>query len=265
MTFRELGYLSPDSAKWIASNRSANSGWFIHVDKLNRLAQRAVFLVSADENSNREFVSILLFLRALFHFQAVVLLAERGMATEARSLARGSLEAAFCLKALVADEAFLDQLVRADAHHRKNIVTALTSPLQRDFLDSARIPELESFLSDLKASGDKTATLKVEQIAKMGGLHEVYQTVYRALSGDASHVSASSLNRYVAEAADGKVTIAVGPVALDGEIDDTLQAASLALHACLDGLVSLLGLVAIESELGGLRSEHCSLTEGMAA
>lgn len=263
MSFRELGYLSPESANWIAKNRGEHSGWFSHVDRLNRLAQRAVFAVSADEDSNREVVSILVFLRALFHFQAVVLLAERGMTVEARSLARGSLEAAFCLRALIADDAFLDQLVRADTHHRKNIVSALTGPSHRHFLDPSRIPALESFLIELKSSG-KTAPLNVEQTAKMGGLHEVYQTIYRALSGDASHVSASSLNRYMADADEGKTTIAVGPVVPAGEIDETLQAASLALHACLDGLTSLLKLDAVREELTPLWVHYRDLTEKMS-
>ncbi|MFZ1103774.1 MAG: DUF5677 domain-containing protein [Hyphomicrobiaceae bacterium] len=263
MSFRELGYLSPESAQWIVTNRRDHGGWFSHVDRLNRLAQRTLFAASADEDSNRELVSILLFVRAVFHFQAVVLLAERGMTVEARSLARGSLEAAFCLRALVANEGFLDQLVRADTHHRKNIVAALTSPSHRHFLDPSRIPVLDSFLIELKSSG-KTAALNMEQVAKMGGLHEVYQTIYRGLSGDASHVSASSLNRYIAEPDEGRATIAVGPVVPTGEIDETLQAASLALHACLDGLASLLRLDAIAGELGALRSQYHDLTERMS-
>jgi Family of unknown function (DUF5677) len=202
-------------------------------------------------------------LRGLSHFQGVVLLAERCMSAEAQSLARGTLETAFCLQALIDDEAFIDQLISADVQHRKNIAKTLTSGSQREFLDAGAIAELEKHLTDLKNAGQKSASLKIEQIAKKAGLHETYETIYRALSGDGTHVSAQALNRCLSEEPCGKLSINFGPCSID--IDYTLQTACMSLHICLEGTCSLLNIQGIKGELTELRGEYVSLTKAMVA
>jgi hypothetical protein len=140
----------------------------------------------------------------------------------------------------------------------------LTKPTHKARLDAARALKVEQFLSSLRESGEKTSALNIERIAAMGGLHEVYDTLYRSFSGDASHVSAMSLNRYLLEGSGGRLRVVVGPNIPNSDIDETLEVTSLALHACLDGLSTAFDLSLIESERRDLVTEHMAISKKSA-
>src|ERR1700704_180996 len=103
----ENGFLSTDLQVRMDDIRGRHSDWFSHAESLNRFAQR-VATSQREMSSERglgddRVLALLLFYRALNNFQGTVLMSERGMIVEARTLARSCLESAICLAAIKAD------------------------------------------------------------------------------------------------------------------------------------------------------------------
>jgi hypothetical protein len=103
----ENGFLSADLHSRVSDIRGRHADWFSHAENLNRFAQR-IAITQREFSSERglgddHVLALLLLYRALNNFQATVLMAERGMIVEARTLARSCLETAIWLAAIKTD------------------------------------------------------------------------------------------------------------------------------------------------------------------
>jgi hypothetical protein len=138
---------------------------------------------------------VTLLLRAISSFEGVMLLSERGMLVEARTLTRNVYETAFYTGALVADEAFIGRMVADNAKHRKTLANELINDrAHSDVIGPDVLSQLAQFLMDLEASGQTLDRLISERAAKQAGMGPLYN-FFRDLSGDA-HPTIQSLNRY---------------------------------------------------------------------
>jgi hypothetical protein len=83
MSIDEAGFLSPEIEGYIQKHRAENPGWFQIAEQLNLLAQRQLLSFSVPDHDRGTVISTLLFMRGLSNFQGAILLAERGMSSEA--------------------------------------------------------------------------------------------------------------------------------------------------------------------------------------
>src|SRR4051794_5157179 len=118
-------FLSPDIPGWIARHRSENHEWFDLAQSLNGVACRLLFTLIVPADDNQMFCAALLYMRALTSYQGAILLAERGMTTDARTLARSCFESVFCLGAVCRDASFPDRFIRDDAERRRKLAKSL--------------------------------------------------------------------------------------------------------------------------------------------
>jgi hypothetical protein len=186
-------------------------------------------LVNVSADDNQAFLTALLFMRGLSGFQGAILMTERGMTQEARTLARGCFETVFYLGALRKDSAFAGALVRDDASRKKKLANAILKSSD-DPLESDLTGKLENFLVRLAQTGLATESISIEGVAKLAGLAELYDTYYRGLSGDAAHPSVTSLNHHV-EADEKRVIQGLrwGPDVSNVTVEDTLMVAVTAV------------------------------------
>ncbi|MGH6812410.1 MAG: DUF5677 domain-containing protein [Methylocella sp.] len=195
MTIDEQGFLSPEIAAWIGKHRAENRAWFSLAMDLNSVAQQELLLLEVPLKDNKAVVAALLFVRGLSSFQAGILLAERGMTQDARTITRSCFESVFCYGALRKEPGFLEKFERHDMHSKKKLANAL---LARGLKFEAEVTEkLSQFRDYLERSGVKAEPPNVEQAAKVAGLGGVYDVYYRGLSNDAAHPSLTALNSYL--------------------------------------------------------------------
>ncbi len=100
--FDDVGFLADDLG--VGEIRSENADWFVLAEDLNaalmaltKSAMNTVRTTSWDPKA----VAVRLLLRCCSNLQGIILLTERGMAPEARTLVRSLLEGAFGLAALL--------------------------------------------------------------------------------------------------------------------------------------------------------------------
>ena len=74
---------------------------------INLIAQQLLLEVPLEDK--KAFLAALLFVRGLSSFQAAILLAERGMIQDARTITRSCFETVFCFGALHKDPGYLEK------------------------------------------------------------------------------------------------------------------------------------------------------------
>jgi len=217
MSIRDEGFFSPDIGGWVKQNRSENPRWFALADRLRRLSQRLLFAVDPPIDPN-SITMLLIYARAVTSYQAAILLIERGLPADARTLARSFLETVMHFGAAMNDPEFYKRLVAADRRHKENIANPLVKMGgDKSGLDSKEVEKLEAWLADPDAS--KAEKLPIERIMQGMELGDIYDTFFRGLSGDAVHTTILSLQRHcVVDAQNDVVGTKWGP-----DVTDTAQ------------------------------------------
>ena len=232
-----VGFLSPSLAGDCARIRADFSPWFDVAEDFNRHAMRVLPSLQPGVDSNDGLVVALLFGRALTTFQGVLILAERGMLGDARTLVRAASEAAIVLAAVVADPTVCEQLIDDHFRHLKKMRNAwledgqAVAVMSKEQVDAVRAALADAERDRPSVKGGNPMSL--EPLSKIGGTLALYNAVYRSMSGDAAHVTADSLNRHALADADGRVRgLKLGPT-VDG-LADTLFGSMWTLAAVLE-------------------------------
>lgn len=247
------GYLSPDVGGWIAKHRAEHEEWFALADRLNRVCQRAMLAAQVPDGDNRALLVILFFVRGLSSYQGAVLMIERGMSSEALTLARSCLESSFYLAAVSNDQSFVDRLISSDTAHKRKVANWLTSPAAAvTELSADQLDKLRGFLDQVKAAPPKAQPITIKAAADTAGLSDIYETVYRDLSDRAAHPSLNALLRHISLDKHGNaVGLRFGPEA-DG-VADTILAMATAMFYAITGL----GGVFPHSDEGAAEIDAC--------
>jgi len=146
-----------------------------------------------------------MFARALQSFEAVILLAERGMLADAGALARNIVESAIYLGGLVMIADFPQRMAASNNAHFASMAAALATHLEDDMGDAEAAADMRTLVDDVKAKGYVLKDIKLLQLAKEVGLDPLYQVVYRKLSGDSAHASLESMNRHLVRNVSGRI------------------------------------------------------------
>jgi hypothetical protein len=227
MSINDEGFLSPDIVEWIGRHRADNRDWFALAADLNGIAQGQLAKLTAPDGDHQSLVVALCFIRVLSLFQGSVIMAERGMITEARTLVRSCFETVFVMGAAHNRPDIGELLMQDDAHRRKNIAEKVLANHKILNEEDERLRAvLTGFLEDQNSSELKGQALPVLHGARMAGLEEVYDVYYRSLSNDSAHPSLASLKRHLPP--DGSPHFPWGP-----DVSDVGQAISYACTACI--------------------------------
>jgi len=193
-----VGFLSPDMQPIIADMRKIHATWFVFAEDVNRTGQRILreFQPSGTVTV-RNVVGIALLMRTLSNFQGAILMAERGMAAEAGTLARCCFENAFFLGALRKEgDKFLAEMQMADRYSVKAMARWLVRVPDRLGYAARGVKQgLEALINEIKQQIPGVERDKFKALADRAGLADAY-VYYAVLSREAAHPSAQSLDRY---------------------------------------------------------------------
>ncbi len=215
------GFLATQISTWIGKHRSEHARAFDLAEKASRLALRD--LLAAQPADDRTAVTMMmLFGRGVATLQSAIILTERGLTADGRTLARSLVETAIHLAAAKSDPDFVDKLIAQDKNHKIKVARRLlTIAPEKSGLDSETTANLEKI--DEAGKVDSGLQINLSDLATKHGMGEIYDTFYRGLSGDAAHPTIMSLNRHAALDSDGwLIGLRWGPDVDD--VDDTVMA-----------------------------------------
>jgi hypothetical protein len=201
MSFRKQGFLSREIRTQRRKLRQEHADWFRLANRLNRIGQDIV-LTPKDVDSEHGYsdyriVAMLFFTRALSAFQGFVLLAERGMISEANQISRGLVETTAMLAGLhKKKQDFVKELASADyAERQKAGNWYLKTPAITEHVGDENKEKLQKFLDDLKKSEFPIETLAIANVAAQTGLSELY-AIYRHLAHNYGHASLTAVAKF---------------------------------------------------------------------
>jgi hypothetical protein len=212
MSFDTHGFFSPEIAKFQMFVRSQpeSKPWFALADDLNRLCLN-LLRVHETPLDNRALLTLsAAFVRAHQSYQAGIVLTERGMIGDARTVLRSATESAIAIQALSKDPSFVDQIVGAYHNDQRKLAGVVLR--NRDYqaiYSNDQITQMKATVTDVnRMSADsptRPAKVNWEQVAQEH-CPDLYQLIYRLLSSDGTHLNANSLTHYFAFDANQRIT-----------------------------------------------------------
>lgn len=183
-SFRDTVRASPEAAPWIK-----------FADEISDFGTEIVYDINIPVEG-AGFVAAGLFGRTHESMQAGVTLIERGMIGDGRAVLRGATENAIALNALANDQNFTKDLVsasNADALKWANVI--LDNAALRAEISPTEVARVEAERTRLKAlPDDERRAINWWNVANKH-CPDLYNTLYRLLSSDGTHVTMNALAR----------------------------------------------------------------------
>jgi hypothetical protein len=227
---REEGFLSQEIDDAVAEAHRRFAPWFAVIADINRLAMTVLYTIRVNHDDNRKLCEATLFSKAVQASQAAVLLAERGMPADARTVLRTATETALFQRKVKQDAAFVSALEENHDHHRYKQASAMLDDPQAAAQMSPRDAEvftkvvMETKTQYATGLPKKVVTFEVAKSVKYLGF---YNTIFRPTSDDSAHPSIRSMGRHTREDDKGRFSLVFGPQ--DEDMENTLFSVGLVL------------------------------------
>jgi hypothetical protein len=173
--------------------------WFDHAENVAAYAGDLIQSLHVTRGNIHQLLTALLFRRIASAFEAVLMLAERGMHTEGLAQRRSMLEALFVLGAVSKQPNLADTFMRNDQHRLlkiykniKKLPLEIQEHLPPEFLHEA----IDEKIADLKLSTAANTLTTVSEYAKAADLY-VYYLIDYSFASEAAHHVAKDLERQI--------------------------------------------------------------------
>lgn len=223
MTFATEGFFSKevDGFREYVRTQEPFNKWFDYAKSLVRLGLEMLEPIETDLRDERLLLLNTAFVRVHQALQSELVLAERGLVLDARVVIRSGVESAIAINALAKQSGFVESL--KDAHYRSRRTLARAIKLHfagdytaeqlanfdKEIAEADRVEAAKGF--DDKGRKIELTDIKWEQVAQAHA-HELYQLLYRSMSGDGTHATLDAWQRFLLVDEGGRITgLEVGP------------------------------------------------------
>jgi hypothetical protein len=200
-------YLGSDPNAVVAQLRRRAPEWFAQAEAVAAYASSLLLRVDVHHGNLRELLASLLFQRVTAGFEAVLLLAERGMHTQGLVQRRSILEALFVLGAIVHDAEYVDRFLAADEVRVLEIykkINRLPLAIREALEPEISLTLIEGKLAESKGRTGARKGPSAADYAKAAGLETQYLTDY-SFTSEAAHNVAKDLERHIELNEDGEI------------------------------------------------------------
>jgi Family of unknown function (DUF5677) len=196
MSLDNNGFLSEDIFRFQKHIHKQYAQYFDLIHRVNAFCQQAKFRLSIHSRDGREMAAACLIIKLLNDMQAAILLAERGMAPQARTLIRTGLEAFIILANVCRVDEFWRSFFRSDQKVRLKLLRAIHDNPSVVFAEVR--PHVTPELIDQLNQEVKEMGITEEKVIKLAyrvKLMHLYDSLYRLFSQDV-HSSPRALEEY---------------------------------------------------------------------
>lgn len=200
-------YLGPDSVAVVAQLRSRAPDWFDHANAVADYAARLLLRLQVHRGNVRELLASLLFQRVAAGFEAVLVLAERGMHTQGLVQRRSILEALFVLGAIWQKPEFVERFLQSDDDRVLEVnkkLKRLPAEIRAALEPEITLPLIEAKITEFKGRTGGRKGPTAAEYAKAADLETYHLTDY-SLSSEAAHNVAKDLELHIHSDDEGGV------------------------------------------------------------
>jgi hypothetical protein len=171
MSFDTQGYLSNDTNVFRANKRREFAHYFSILEYGNTFCQKSKYRLEINAEDGQQLTAMALFTKFLNDLQGAILLLERGLISQARSMIRVGLETLFVLANIAQNNEFFISYIQSDQKKRLKLLRIMRGSTAAVF-DDVR-PKIENELIDQLTQEVKEKGItedKVEDLATHCGL-----------------------------------------------------------------------------------------------
>lgn len=193
-------FLGDDPRGAIKSVRARSTEWFQFAEEVANCACDLIPRLEPQLVNTRQLAAALLYRRIVSAFEAVIVLAERGMHTEGLTVRRSMLEGLFVLGAIWREPKAVDAFLAKDQHRVKKILENIgrtSTPIQEAVASDLPAAEIEDRLAKLGETIKGVAVKSTKEYADAAGLLDYYYLDY-SFASEAAHHVAKDLERQIA-------------------------------------------------------------------
>ncbi len=189
--FKDIGFLSDESTSNQLAQQVISSGYYKVCKNLNKLAQTLLHKAVIHPDDRKEIYMTLYYQRMLSHYQALIIMAERGMIHQVEIMLRCMMDTLFDLVAFHENNELFESLIMGDSEQRLNLLIRIRK--QQKITATYTQDELDD-LDKIIASADNVERedFKAYIKADMAGMLNDYRTTYPLLT-ETVHSSIHSL------------------------------------------------------------------------
>lgn len=200
-TIETDGYLSNQITYLIKKNWNQNSNWFNLCIEINKFLHTTMYKMTVHNKSIFELMIASLYIRSMSNFQGVIIMAERGMVNEAKTLLRCLMECEFAVVAIDKDKTIVDRFILDDQIQQLGKLKALKRNIENGVplpKGAHSIDEIKTLIRDVESEIKKSNIKKftIRDLAEIAGLIKNYDSAYKVLSGTI-HVNVRDLEQYL--------------------------------------------------------------------
>lgn len=203
------GFFSTGLFDWLKKDAVGDETLFSLSQSLDQLCHTVVFSLKIDSNNMQQVLVASLYLKKLSTLQGVLLLAEKGMINESKTLLRSMLETVFSLVAIAKDKSIVEKFIEDDYVQRLRLLHAYNGlpPKVKKSLVPKVNKIIKSGMQGLVNPPRKTQNitpLTVKDLATAAELKELYYSVYLLLTGS-NYLRVCDLDQYFENHSSGTI------------------------------------------------------------
>ncbi len=205
MSIDDGGFLSKEIDGFRNGIRSKHQAYFDLVESLNRYCQQTKYRLVVHNRDGQVLFTACLAIKLMNDVQAAVILLERGLTSQGRSILRVALECLVVLTKITQSYEFVHAYVKVGEQDRLKLVKAIRLNPNQGF-DDVRADLTDALIATIKDTiGETQNKRNVEQWAKDVGLDHLYDGTYRLFSQEV-HSSPRAIDQYFMADGEGEIT-----------------------------------------------------------
>lgn len=260
MSINDEGFFSPDLDRYQRRIRADHPAYFELVKRANAFCQKVKSDLKIHKHDGQEILAACLFLKILEDVQGAVILLERGMLSQGRSLLRVAIEAFIILSKVCDSKAFVMAFLMVGEAERLKLANSIRESKGQAF-EGIREKITDELLRELKEAVD-TAEIKSEKVRKWAEdlkLTALYDSVYRLFSQDVHSMARSLENYLILDEREEFQSFRWGPYFQKDFSTELLEAVRLLLVSA--NLMDMLFNLNVDKEIKSLMEEMKILNE----
>jgi hypothetical protein len=203
MTYFADGFLSETFEEFQTAVRERYATYRELLIRLNKECVEAQYHLPVNPLEPRDLLGATLFIRTIATSQAAVILLERGLTAQAKSVLRSALESLFALAAIEAKPELALPLAKSQNANKRSLADKILHWKGEELKASISKRASDDLLRELVS--DRAREFNTAQLADAAGMMDWYYSIYALLSFPA-HASVSDLLSHLVVDANGRVT-----------------------------------------------------------
>ena len=204
MSLDDKGFLSQEIEKYREIIREKNKIYFEYVESINGFCQQEKYNLNIHNRDGQKVFAGCLLIKLLNDIQAVIVLFEKGLVLQGRSILRVALESLITLGKTCESYEFIEKYIRVGERERLKLVRCLRSHPTKVF-DDVKKELTDDLVREIQEGiGEEETEKNLEQWAKDVKLHHLYTGAYRLYSQEV-HSIPRVLNDYIMVDPQGEI------------------------------------------------------------